>query len=65
MAIINPVEKLEVRCPNCNSTEVSKPKYSAKVLAVSVLLLGFPIPFISRTYFCFDCRNEFKKSDLK
>jgi DNA-directed RNA polymerase subunit RPC12/RpoP len=52
-------------CPNCGSGEVSKPKYSARAFAISLLLLGIPLPFVSRTYFCFDCREEFKKTDFK
>ena len=50
-----------IKCPHCGSMEVSKVKLSKKVFAISFLLLGFPIPFISKTYYCFGCGKEFKK----
>jgi len=50
-----------IKCPNCGSDEVSKPKLSGQAFAISVLLLGFPLPFISKTYHCFDCGQDFKK----
>ena len=48
-------------CPYCSSTEISKPRYSAQAFAVSILLLGFPLPFISKEHHCFDCGKDFKK----
>jgi uncharacterized Zn finger protein len=50
-----------INCPNCGSDEVSKLKLSGQAFAISVLLLGFPLPFVSKTYHCFDCGHDFKK----
>ena len=45
------------KCPYCESTNIIKKKnYSYAVL--SILLLGFPIPFHKKRYFCFECNNE-------
>ena len=53
-----------ITCPVCNSKELSKPKYSLKSFAISVLLLGFPLIFSRKIYHCFDCTADFTKSDL-
>lgn len=50
----------QLRCPFCNSDEVVREKFSLPVFAISILLLGAPIPFISRRYHCFDCGRDFK-----
>jgi hypothetical protein len=47
-------------CPNCGSYDVSKPKLSPQSVAISVLLLGFPLPFLSKTSHCFNCGTDFK-----
>jgi DNA-directed RNA polymerase subunit RPC12/RpoP len=49
-----------IKCPHCGSKEVLKAKLSPKAFVISVLLLGFPIPFMSKTYHCFGCGKEFK-----
>lgn len=53
-------EMISIRCPQCGSEEIFKQKISHKVFAISFLLLGFPLPFISRTYHCFECNIDFK-----
>lgn len=53
-----PGEKL---CPYCSSDNVSKQRFSIAVMALSILFIGFPIPFLSRTYHCFNCDKDFKK----
>ena len=50
-----------MECPNCGSGEILKNKISKKAFAISILFLGFPLPFISKTYHCFDCGQNFKK----
>lgn len=50
-----------IYCPNCGSEEVSKPRLSQVAFAISFLLLGFPLPFMSKKYHCFDCGHDFKK----
>ncbi len=49
-----------IKCPKCGSSEISKPRLSGKAFAFSILLLGFPIPFTSRSYHCFDCGLDFR-----
>ena len=51
--------KTEIKCPNCNSGEISKPQISKSAIALSILLLGFPLPFIRKTYHCFECQKDF------
>jgi predicted RNA-binding Zn-ribbon protein involved in translation (DUF1610 family) len=48
-------------CPSCGSAEVVKCKTAGYVFVFSFLLLGFPIPFLKKTYHCFECGIEFKK----
>ena len=49
------------KCPYCESTNIiKKKKYSYAVFCI--LLLGFPILFHKKTYFCFDCSNEWEIS---
>jgi hypothetical protein len=50
----------EILCPQCGSDEVRKEKVSAAAFAVSLLLLGFPLPFFKRKHHCFDCQHEWK-----
>ena len=50
-----------IKCSNCGSTDVMKNKLSGRMFALSFLLLGFPLPFISRTFHCFNCGEDFKK----
>lgn len=47
-------------CPTCSSTNISKAKFSRQSLALSILFLGFPLPFLAREAFCFDCSKYFK-----
>jgi hypothetical protein len=47
-------------CPKCGSFEVSKPKFSPEVIALSLLFIGFPFPWMSKTIHCFDCGGDFK-----
>ena len=52
--------KLIQTCPHCGSNDVSKPQYSRRMMAISFLLLGFPIPWMSKTIHCFECGEDFK-----
>jgi hypothetical protein len=47
-------------CPACGSDELSKPRLSGAAFAISILLLGFPLPFFSKTRHCFNCGLDFK-----
>jgi len=47
-------------CKFCGSDNVIKKKQSGYVVMLSILLLGLPLPFFKKTYYCFDCDNEWK-----
>jgi len=51
----------EIKCPRCGSNEIAKPRLSAQAFAISVLMLGFPFPFLKTKYHCFDCGLDFRK----
>jgi DNA-directed RNA polymerase subunit RPC12/RpoP len=53
----------EIKCPSCGSDDVSKPRLSRAAFAISVLFLGFPLPFMGKKYHCFDCGLDFEKAD--
>ncbi len=57
------VEK--IKCPACGSDEISKPLTSRQGMAISLLLLGFPLPFLNQVYHCFNCGLDFKKKPNK
>ncbi|HRO43610.1 MAG TPA: DUF2007 domain-containing protein [Flavipsychrobacter sp.] len=48
-------------CPVCNSGDISIVKKPSKILfAIPFFLLGFPIPFFSKWYHCFNCTADIK-----
>lgn len=51
--------KEEYPCPFCGSLETSRAQLSGTVFGISILFLGFPLPFFKRKYYCFDCKKEF------
>jgi hypothetical protein len=44
------------RCPACGSADVQRERYARWMVFASLLLLGFPLPFISRKMTCGACR---------
>lgn len=52
----------QLRCPLCSSEEVIRHKHFGKTFVFSFLLLGFPIPYIPKRYYCFDCKKDFKRT---
>jgi len=48
------------KCPNCNSTNISKEKISKSAFALGILFLGFPLLFFQKKYHCFKCKYEWK-----
>jgi hypothetical protein len=42
-----------IGCPKCGSTDVSKPAFTLRSLAIGMLLLGMPIPFMRKQCHCF------------
>jgi len=47
-------------CPKCNSNNFIRKKKAGYLLILSILVIGFPLPFLKKTYYCFDCENEWK-----
>lgn len=47
-------------CPYCNSDSVVKKNIPGYVFALSILILRFPLPFLKRVYYCYDCSKEWK-----
>ncbi|MFD1188301.1 putative signal transducing protein [Pontibacter rugosus] len=54
-------EHVEVQtCPHCGSDNISEEKYNKTVFSISYLFLGFPLPFLSRKYTCYNCGKTWK-----
>ena len=55
----------KIKCPFCGFENNSKPKYSREAMVIGILLIGIPLPFIVKKYFCFNCSKSFTKKELK
>jgi len=47
-------------CPYCGGRNIIRKRIPGYVFVFSILLLGFPFPFIKRVYYCYDCSMEWK-----
>lgn len=47
-------------CPYCQSDDVIRKKTPGYIVLFSILLLGLPLPFMKKTYYCFDCKREWR-----
>lgn len=47
-------------CPSCGSDNVAEEKYNKTIFSLSYLFLGFPVPFLSRKYKCYNCGHFWK-----
>ncbi len=54
-----------LNCPYCNTNNVVLKKNAGYVIILSILLFGMPVPFYKKTYFCFECRREWKNISPK
>ncbi|MDR2621822.1 MAG: DUF2007 domain-containing protein [Dysgonamonadaceae bacterium] len=52
---------VKIFCPICGSEEVIQSKYAGWLFLVTSLLFAYPTPFFQKTYYCFDCKQEFKR----
>ncbi len=61
--------KTKIECPNCHSSNITFSLGTKKIKKILTILLSllFWIPFgnIKNTYYCKDCKTEFKSSDVK
>ena len=51
----------KIICPICSSDEVVRFKKAGWLFLLTSLLFTFPAPFFKKTYYCFDCKQEFKQ----
>ncbi len=49
------------QCPNCGSTEISRPEYSKTTFVISFFLFGIPLFIKGKRSFCFDCGAIIKR----
>jgi len=54
-------EDYDLRCPNCGSSDIHYEKFSTRAIFLSILLLGLPLPFMSRKWTCNHCGHQWKK----
>jgi predicted Zn-ribbon and HTH transcriptional regulator len=52
------------RCPRCGSDDLFTPRFSRRVAFLCILLLGLPIPFLSRNRRCGQCGFEWRPVDF-
>jgi hypothetical protein len=58
--IDDPQDAEAVLCPRCGSAEVQYEKFSRPMVFLSILLLGIPVPFLSRQWTCASCELRWK-----
>jgi len=51
-----------VACPICGSDDVIQSKKAGWLFLLTSLLFMYPAPFFNKTYYCFNCKHEFKHS---
>ncbi|MFI4911275.1 MAG: hypothetical protein ACIAQZ_06360 [Sedimentisphaeraceae bacterium JB056] len=49
-------------CPQCGSCEVVREKFERKSFFLTLLFLGFPVPFRNKKVECMDCGHKWKLS---
>ncbi len=54
------IKEGKITCPICGSEEVVKSRKMGWLFLLTSLLFIFPTPFFQKTYYCFDCKQEFK-----
>ncbi|WP_242916554.1 putative signal transducing protein [Pontibacter liquoris] len=48
-------------CPTCGSDNIAEEKYNRAVFSLSYLFLGFPVPFLSHKYKCYNCSHRWRR----
>lgn len=49
-------------CPQCRCSDVYYEAFSRRLIFLSILLLGIPLPFLSRTWICDRCGHRWKNA---
>lgn len=47
-------------CPYCEGENIIRKSIPGYIFVLSILLLGFPFPFLKRSYYCYDCLKDWK-----
>lgn len=53
-------DEYQGKCPYCERENVTKKNMAGYVFIISIMLLGFPFPFLRKRYYCYDCSREWK-----
>ena len=53
-------EEMGPHCPKCNSPDIYYERFSRRLVFISWLLLGFPLPFLKRKWKCSKCGYTWK-----
>lgn len=61
---IFPAENEKI-CPFCKSINIVKKSTPGYTFVISMLTLGFPLPFLRKVYYCYDCMKEWKVKNEK
>jgi hypothetical protein len=62
LAVDHRIESDEtIVCPNCQSNNIKKERYSKTAIALSWLVLGFPLPVPAVKYKCFYCDHQWNE----
>ncbi len=48
----------EIKCPKCDSDDVENYKLPRRLFYLSIFLLGLPIPFIQKRWYCKNCKHK-------
>ncbi len=59
----NPIEAEGTECPDCSSLHTAPDELPRRMAFLSLLVLGFPFPFLRRRWRCADCGHTWKGSD--
>jgi len=59
------MKNVKIICPDCGSDEVIQTKKAGWFFLLTSFLFMFPTPFFNKTYYCFDCKQEFKHIKVK
>ena len=49
-------------CPSCGSPKIRRQRWTRRSVSLAILLLGFPLPFMSRQWTCDECGHEWKRT---
>ena len=54
-------ESPNLQCPKCNSEDIEYERFSKNIFYLSLLVLGFPLPFAKNRFKCENCEHQWKQ----